>query len=1031
MSSEKLLFPPEALLGTVVLHYDGLRNTNGAEKPVRGGEERLFEAEVEAAQTELELRLDRLRAERGGLPVYALEHGLDPQRIALLRRHVGGVLRREGISDWWTNRSLPLVVLATETGYGYRGTGTDFWPVLSADLQADLTERDRGALSDLFRAAHGRHGLKAPASTDWNRLFRHIAWPIANAIAPIEIHRGLAESLYRVFRRPPDRFESSDLAVALRRAAGLGSSRRLTQWLQDDQLAGSLAARLLDLPDDGRLSREVVDRIWADLSRDAPSRRAVGRALAEHRRLQGGRPVAKPGRAELALRAHGSSWTLVLAPPTFAPIHRDRLVRAAQGRSARLWALSDPIDLQMLCEGRSFALSLRKAPSRTDLFLGTAGGLEDADPQMISELGALAPDLSVPLLFPERGGAAPQADAIRPAFSRKWRFIPERDSARPDDLSVVGQLGEDVIVEIDTLSAEHLTWAKTQGLKVETDARLELLSEPLARHSPAGPILPVGLPAAFRLTSRGEAILSAGAGGTQSVTLSEEKPILLVTDDAPGEHVLETRGLGGAERLGWRRTQQAVVAPPLELSLDGDDLTIEALLEGALALRLRVHPGTTAPPLRVSIMVADEILAAVALRPEGSVIVSGLSGLAPLTEALQAEQKPARLELVAELEKAGRYSWTLGRRLQAVAWERGEDGWACWQDEVRLDCLRFPASDPLRSVSQTTDGADITLLIPIGEDGRPLDAEGLVVGPERLSLGAAGHKPVVPTFTRQWREERDDGLASASDAWLRWSCASSPHAVLEIGRAPARAVAENAVVEQMCGRAWRGAEAEALRFAGSFWSALAEVCIQDGLAAGEGFPDLPPEARSSLRQCLENRFRTAAPQVRRGGRGDIEAAAVLLDDAVNEAWEDHFQALHALTGVFPLGDCDAYNDEAAWIEAIEKARSLNQLGSLKAMVLPDARGRALADFIYAEATPADIGLLLNDVHVDVRRRGRLVTEEDLRRGLLFWTDPRSFLLEDQGRETLKRLLADRQSARAIRYAAVRYAVSRGRFGRAR
>jgi hypothetical protein len=47
---------------------------------------------------------------------------------------------------------------------------------------------------------------------------------------------------------------------------------------------------------------------------------------------------------------------------------------------------------------------------------------------------------------------------------------------------------------------------------------------------------------------------------------------------------------------------------------------------------------------------------------------------------------------------------------------------------------------------------------------------------------------------------------------------------------------------------------------------------------------------------------------------------------------------------------------------------------------------------------------------------------------MVWTDPRGFGLEADGADSLQRLLADRQTARAIRYAALRYALSRGRLG---
>ena len=41
-------------------------------------------------------------------------------------------------SEWWRMHDLPLIVAATEVGYRYRGTGTDFWPLLEKELGIDL-----------------------------------------------------------------------------------------------------------------------------------------------------------------------------------------------------------------------------------------------------------------------------------------------------------------------------------------------------------------------------------------------------------------------------------------------------------------------------------------------------------------------------------------------------------------------------------------------------------------------------------------------------------------------------------------------------------------------------------------------------------------------------------------------------------------------------------------------------------------------------------------------------------------------------
>ena len=67
------------------------------------------------------------------MPVYALEHNLDRKTLALARRVYQSIPDSE-LSLNIRIAPLPLLVLATEVGYRYRGTGTDFWPILEQEI---------------------------------------------------------------------------------------------------------------------------------------------------------------------------------------------------------------------------------------------------------------------------------------------------------------------------------------------------------------------------------------------------------------------------------------------------------------------------------------------------------------------------------------------------------------------------------------------------------------------------------------------------------------------------------------------------------------------------------------------------------------------------------------------------------------------------------------------------------------------------------------------------------------------------------
>jgi hypothetical protein len=228
-------------------------------------------------------------------------------------------------------------------------------------------------------------------------------------------------------------------------------------------------------------------------------------------------------------------------------------------------------------------------------------------------------------------------------------------------------------------------------------------------------------------------------------------------------------------------------------------------------------------------------------------------------------------------------------------------------------------------------------------------------------------------------------------------------------------------------------EDELIYSSSGFWATLADLAITRGMASGEGFPALADDHQESLRDCLAARFETTAPLLRVLPPAEVEALAPALDEAVNEAWEDHFQALERAGVGFHLEDeCDAGNDGSVWAAAVRDAEDRYQLAPLGRKLTPERRGRALMTFNYeAEGLPA-LAALLETEHVDLRMRApHWLAAGDIRRGLMFWTDPRAFGQEGEGAESLKKLLADRQTARAIRFAALRYALSRGRLGEPR
>lgn len=306
-------------------------------------------------------RLERVFANlgnaRAGFPVFALEHGLDRNELATLFDHVGSEIRRAGIDGRWSRYSLPVIVAATEVGYEYRGTGTDYWPSLEERLGAGISSSGRETLGNLFRDAHRRLGLKKPVDSAWTRTFRHIAWPIANAVAPREIQRSLAAALRQVVRFAPAARQDSDFAEDLRYIARGSASSRFREWTEDQEIARTLIYYLLELPDsESRLSAVTVARLVGDLEADAEARSSVRSAVSIYRqRRRATRTESGPhGIARFALRPRDEgAYALFLRFPTLQQPFRNQIETALVNHPGGffLWDCVGPVSADLVLSG--------------------------------------------------------------------------------------------------------------------------------------------------------------------------------------------------------------------------------------------------------------------------------------------------------------------------------------------------------------------------------------------------------------------------------------------------------------------------------------------------------------------------------------------------------------------------------------------------------------------------------------------------------------------------------------------------------
>jgi hypothetical protein len=917
-------------------------------------------------------------------------------------------------------------VVATEVGYGYRGTGTDFWPALCAALATELSFTEHVRLSELFEAAHVSLRLKKPADTPWNRLFHHIAWPISNAIAPLEVHRGLAQALQRVFQSPPPSLEGAELADALRAAARALGSPRLEEWVADQGLSVALSRRLMRLDHDEVISPEAMERIWRDLSADTVARRAMRLAMREQRGpMRASRTsAAAPAQVVLQLLSAGSGQPRLALSASFPEVSRSQR-QLVRGLSLPPWAGAEPISLEAFLLGHPQVVDLGRL---SDLKQGFLPGLGEivGDADLRDRLAGAAPDITLPLVFVGTSdlGRHVRERSLGP-YEPAW--LVTDDDEVPAGVLVAGRIGSAVCLHVPDPS-RAAAWLGRQNISVRDLTRLEPVGAIVVGETPRGPIVGHGLPALFRLIGSKAANVEAGAGDP-SVLLGPATPYLMAWTGT-GEQELTVSFEGRSTVLSWTAASADRDAEdPVEIALDPANPSLEMLRRGEVAIHIRTSLRLAPGSIALSVVAGERVVAG--SRAFGvqlpALLAAGDGTVDELVRALDDVDVPRGSDvwLTVDVENLCRRWWPLGREVRRVAWERHDRDWRPRLDDRVLDLWVIEADRPLEEKrAGAADDADaVRLLLPIASDG-PVEEAGLVLGPRRLNVAAS---PTIPAHLgRSWRGG-DAAVQAVCLNYLRWSWAEARNPVLEVGRRRVAGCLEAATVAQFCGDAWSKIEARHGRAAPDPWIALAETAIASGLAAGAGFPDVGGWKRAALVRYLSQRIAGIFPGLWADGTV-TDATAEQLDRAVDEAWEDLFEEVLRREGRFVLEDVDPGNATAAWSDAVATALGSVRFAELLTLVLPRSRALALRRPNYQDLSLDEVGDILVGNQVDLSARGqpRWISDDDVRRGLLFWARPAALSADPNWMTAMQRLLSDRQTARAVRYAALRYAASRGR-----
>lgn len=961
-----------------------------------------------------------LSRERGELPVFAIEHGLDDLALEGLRRSVSRQLEEDPqlAGAAWSWRYLPLVVVASEVGYRYRGTGTDFWPVLAQELGIDAGHTFRTGLSRLFELGHRSARLARPGDSPWERHFPHISWPIGNSLVPLEIQPQLTDALRRAVRAGISADDTDRLLEYMRGLAAGHSSRRFEHWLLQRDVALEVMRRLLAPDSPGWLSETILQRIDRDIRKDRGAYRAITEARKTVARRSARLAQIAPSRYVFALEDE-TPRHLIIRGPTLPAQSRDEVIAALRIHGDRIRASGGvhAVPLASFLAGGEITLGkafpFPSSPLRRDDALDVDEGTAKVT---LERLQPLEPEF----FLVEAGGMT--AFAVFP-----------NEKLQPD--SVIIQC-----IRVD--DEENL---ETRILHTSDSADCEVLRRRGFVVAERGPTLRlIGLPgpgssdrflACFPVlaTQRSGActeLLLDGSAATGELLRIRGIDWKALRPDV-GLHVIEPADGGDLDRLEFEVVEPPDLEPASVKVLPGN-ANISDLEAGRLEIRIGAPLALEGVPIRIRIVSPNEP----ELASEGMIerLPATITGRSPLLNHIQtglagrrASDSGLRLHVEVEglLEKIIslpparrelRYDWDTGK------WTRTDD------DENELPSILATSAEPLLGAgADAREGA--RLVLPDAADHEALSAGLILPGKASARIGLGERSSVkLPALLREPSSRSDGvGLIELARANVAWQLAEANELLANWQRWAIVEELEGALIEQLCGANWRKLETGIDISLLTPHGALLRCADALGLVSGNDLPRIETAAdREFLKGRLIIRFRETVPDVPESLLQWNDDLAGDLDLAVIDAYEDLRHHLET-SGIDAFEEVDMSRPAATWRKALERSREMPLLPMFRPLILPDARWSSLVSPWYSELGEDDLVDLLDSCHVDAFRRPglRWVGRAELRTMLQLWLSPKLMVETEGWRDLLAKALSDVQTSRAIRYVALRRKLALG------
>jgi hypothetical protein len=967
---------------------------------------------------------------------YLLEHGLSQPEVIQVCTQIRDGLRLHPIGGgWWNTRPLPLLVAATEVGYDYQGTGTDFWPIFG-ERYGIAGHVDRHALSALFEREAARRKLAVPPDTAWNRAFCHIAWPVLHAVMPRELHRPFARCLRDVRVKLDLSAADASLIAPIRHRAQLQGSTRLIAWLEAAVPAAAITRFLLGSEESADVEPSALARIAADLASDESAIEALRSAKQRQKALETApikrtRAQALPIQsAPLVLRQQDGRFSLAVKLPQMEDELRysTREALDALRWRALLWGTGRPVAARSLFSDHPLPLTPGTIPDEDAPIFPDLLNVP-ISPDALAFLSGLRVKSSRPLLF-TRSEDGDHLQSVTRAASRDRRYfvvVGPDGIAPPAPVVRHGRLGSEFLFEVDASDAESRAWLEAIGIVVREPASLTWIGAPeVEQHRPIrrfrrGDLL------AFEMSAPGSVTATLVAPDKERTSIQSKGRV--VAAFVPAKKGQYSIAYGAGDVMPFEVIEPAEEDALLSVQLEASSASISELTDRTLSLRFDSSISVQETVLELKLLSHGRSLGtARMLLPDTP---CRIGSEAPVWQDLVDEEVLERLlelekvELRVRVDHILSETFSFERIVAPFIWGRGRDGQLTPSDEAgELAVHRYLASSPLLELASTHTGDDRDVILLRAGRGAPVAEGGVCVGPR--SFRGAGPPPKPDRLPRRMQGQLPEmpGARAVVDSLIAWSSAAADHPITHFRRGQVTSALGDWSVEQLCGEKWRSREVE---IHAHRRRAIGEAFVAACEARGAGFAPLPltPTQHDSLRKTLVRLLEKPLARLSREIEHEplTEDGGALLDQTFNEAYSELARTIEEVGDACPFDpdlDVDVGEPCELWEDALRAARSSSGFGGLVELLRPLGGGDELA--------LADIDSMAPDKVVDLladwmKRHGpphlaRSWTAELVEAAFWIFAKP-SVAARLPWLSAVERMLADRFAARAIRYAALR------------